>query len=131
MPPPVWLPEDGIEENLPPEAEREWESIAQEAREAEAAVVAAAAAAMPVHDPRTSQVNIGDRTIGRIKPMKEGTPGAAVTVYCRLHGCSKIVRPHKMPSHDSVLDWFRLGSDMPSGAEHKCAHLRLWPAGPA
>lgn len=51
-----------------------------------------------------------DKIIGRIKLMHENTNREAVSVYCRMHGCSPpLTRSINAPSHIDMLRWFKAG----------------------
>ena len=105
---------------LPPDVEAAW---------AEAEEEASAAHDLPFFDHRTYQVHDGPNSsapiIGRIKPVREGTPSECISVYCRRHGCSKMVRVKHMPSQAAILNWFKICLD--PGPKHKAAHMRAWP----
>ena len=53
--------------------------------------------------------------LGRISVIREGTPRAAISLYCRRHGCSILRTVDKAPSRDSCLRWFQAGLDVPTG----------------
>ena len=65
--------------------------------------------------------------LGRIRPMHEGTTKACMSIYCRLHKCSKLIRMHRCPPTSAILDWFEAGKVLGWGSDHKAAHLRLFP----
>ena len=50
---------------------------------------------------------------GRISIMKVGTPGEAVSLYCRRHGCALMRRTATAPSMNAMRRWFALGQDLP------------------
>ena len=106
---------------LPQDVEAAW---------AEAEAEASTARSLPFFDHNTYQVHDGPDSsapiLGRIKPVREGTKFECISVYCRRHGCSKMVRVLHMPSQAAILEWFK--HDMDAGAQHKSAHLRAWPA---
>ena len=86
--------------------------------------------ALPTWDPKDFQVRDGGVIIGRIKPTHENSPKEAISVYCRLHGCSvPLRRVCQCPPMPQILDWFNAGlHDVPKGQVGKAQHLSLWKA---
>jgi hypothetical protein len=96
----------------------------------EAADEAEAMLRLPFFNTTTCAVHDGGPDgikLGRMKPMKEGTPGECMTVYCRRHGCSKIIRTAELPERDRILRWFAEGRAIKFGAEGKHEHMRAFP----
>ena len=116
--------DEHLERLVPQEEQEEWAAAVEQAEEH------ALQAAMPVYDPATSQVSMPDNpgvSIGRIKIMHPGTDSEKLTVYCRMHGCSKILPASRAPSFDGVCRWFGWGAaNLPRGVAHKAAHLAAW-----
>ena len=102
---------------LPQDVEAAW---------AEAEAETSTACSLPFFDHNTYQVHDGPDSsapiLGRIKPVREGTTRECISVYCRRHGCSKMVRVQHMPSQAAILEWFKHDIDI-----CKSAHLRAWP----
>ena len=117
--------DEHLERLVPQEEQEEWAAAVEQAEEH-----ALLQAAMPVYDPATSQVSMPDNpgvSIGRIKIMHPGTDSEKLTVYCRMHGCSKILPASRAPSFDGVCRWFGWGAaNLPRGVAHKAAHLAAW-----
>jgi len=73
----------------------------------------------PYFDDRTGQVwsqppGAADRfVLGRISLIKQGTPAEAVSLYCRMHGCSLMRRVIQSPSHQQTMKWFLDGMSLP------------------
>ena len=73
----------------------------------------------PFFDDRTGQVwskppGAADRfVLGRISLIKQGTPAEAVSLYCRMHGCSLMRRVTQSPSHQQTMKWFLDGMSLP------------------
>ena len=99
----------------------------------EAEAHAEADAALPFYDFRTCQVHDGKDNkgaiLGRIKPVRPGAKDEAISVYCRRHGCSKMLRPTQAPDQANLLAWFRDGKDIPDQhkPEYKAEHMNKWP----
>ena len=74
------------------------------------------------------QTNIDGPVIGRISVLHKNTPKEAISVYCRRHGCSKLVRVVKAPSHDRIMEWFAAGLDIQARRCYQSPHSRLWPS---
>ena len=70
---------------------------------------------LPHIDAQGSVLNPADEKDiwGRISIMKEGTPGEAVSLYCRRHGCALMRKTATAPSRSAMLRWFALGQDLP------------------
>ena len=83
------------------------------------------------HDVETYKVHDGPTKeapmLGTLKPIRRGSADENVAIHCRLHGCSKLVRLGDMPSPCAVLEWFRVGKDLPVGSASKSSHMQLWP----
>jgi len=114
-------------EGLQPEPEHELDhALAEEWQEA---------AQVPVPnvywDPASYQVHLGQSSagaiLGRVKPMKINTPQECVSVYCRRHQCTKLIKAKDAPHTDNLLRWFEQGLDIPQGTDHKRQHMGLWP----
>ena len=99
----------------------------------EAEAHAEADAALPFYDFRTCQVHDGKDNkgaiLGSIKPVRPGAKDEAISVYCRRHGCSKMLRPTQAPDQANLLAWFRDGKDIPDQhkPEYKAEHMNKWP----
>ena len=81
----------------------------------------------PRWDPITCQVTLNGDILGRIKEMRSGEASAAVSVYCRRHGCTApLTRTHKAPAVDDILAWFEAGQDLPPGADSRPQHVAMY-----
>jgi len=67
------------------------------------------------------------RHIGSIKPVREGQPSEAMSVYCKLHQCQPPLRrcAKALPFYKYQL-WFQYGLDLPSGKAGQSAHMKKW-----
>lgn len=87
---------------------------------------------LPFWDPDTCRVHDGQSAdaeiMGRMKLLHVNTRQESLSVYCRRHQCSRIVRVAVAPHTDNVLRWLQQGADIPAGPAHKREHLALWPA---
>lgn len=110
---------DGPDYELDPEIAAEW----QEAAQAPVPNLYWNLATYQVHEGGSSAGAI----LGRIKPMKENTPGECVSVYCRRHGCTKIVKARDAPHTENLMRWFEEGLAIPMGRDRKRQHMELWP----
>ena len=68
--------------------------------------------------------------LGRVKGLHEGTSREQLSVYCRRHKCSKILRAVDSPTHVQLLQWFEAGKKIPAGKEHRATHMRLFQGRP-
>lgn len=74
-----------------------------------------------VVDPQTKQI------LGRCTLMHKDTAHEALSCYCRMHGCKKLVRSRQAPSFDQVRAWFAFGlNSVPAGKDHAAQHLAEW-----
>ncbi len=78
-------------------------------------------------DPITCQGTLNGDILGRIKEMRSGEASAAVSVYCRKHGCTApLTRTHKAPAVDDILAWFEAGQELPPGADSRPQHVAMY-----
>lgn len=87
---------------------------------------------LPIYEAATGYVFSAARPgvkLGRISIIKEGTPGAAISLYCRRHGCTIMKGVKFSPGLPALLEWFRAGEEIEIGrAGHNVnKHRRLFP----
>lgn len=68
----------------------------------------------------------GSRKLARESLVRAGTSTEAVSVYCYLHGCSRMVKASRCPSRAEITRWVLSGLALPTGKDGKHAHQQLW-----
>jgi hypothetical protein len=92
-------------------------------------VAANVAIELPRWNPENHQVTDAETgaILGRIKEMHLGTTKEAISVYCRLHGCSPpLQRTATSPTNQQLVMWFNRGIELGRGPQHKAEHIRMF-----
>ena len=66
--------------------------------------------------------------VGRITEWAVDTDQHKVTIYCRRHSHSKLVRFRDAPSTGAILAWLQAGDTCAPGRAGRDEHMALWPA---
>lgn len=112
IPPPV--EGDGVEEAIADWAEAQ----------GDAAAARHALFFNPAASPQVREGGPDGHIVGRISQLKVGTPQECISVYCRHHQCSKLVRITVAPHTDAMLQWLADGRE----CQNQRQHLAKWPA---